>query len=330
MSERLPLQPAPVDSATIRPASSTRLPIRNSGGTVSGDVAPSVGISLDTMHSRIHALPPLSPAVIRALQLADRETISAREMAGLIGEDIGFGARVVNAANAPCYKLPRPVASVSDAILLLGTDAVREALIVAAVRDIFYRPLAGYGLAAKDLWAHSVACAMASEIAADISGYGNRTEAFLGGLLHDVGKIILDDEMQSAAARVREHMGRERCTFVDAEREILGYDHCDIGARVARTWAVPQHIVQAIALHRKPVVIGQTVPLAGLVHLGEVLCSMAGVGTGYEGLDMTLDTRVLRDFRFTEEMGDIAMSRLVDKLSASVTLLTPTAETHTL
>ena len=127
--------------------------------------------------------------------------------------------------------------------------------------------------------------------------------------------------MLTAVVSVHEHIAREQCTFLDAELAVLGYDHPDVGARVARGWGVPQHIVQAIALHRKPVVLGQTVPLAGLIHLGEVFCSMAGVGTGFEGLDITLDTRVLRDFKFTEEMGDIALSRLVDRLAASETLL---------
>lgn len=326
MSERLRSYPISNDTGAVRPSSTSRLMVRTPDGAESHGHHGNFGITVDLLLSRINALPVLTPTAVRALQLADREMASAREIVALIETDVRFGPRVVKAANAPSNHLPRPVASVNDAILLLGTTAVRDALVVAASRDIFFRPLEGYGLTAEEVWAHAVACATASEIVADLIGYSNRMEAFVAGLLHDVGKIILNDEMILATDQVREHIVRENCTYIDAERAVLGFDHCDVGARAGRTWAVPQHIVQAIALHRAPVVLGQTVPLAGLVHLGEMLCSMAGIGIGFEGLNMTLDTRVLRDFKFTEEMGDIAIGRLIDKMAASNALQTPPAE----
>jgi HD-like signal output (HDOD) protein len=259
--------------------------------------------------------------VLRALQLTDREFISAREIVGVISVDARFSARIVKAANTPCYTLPRPVTSVGEAVLLLGTDAFREVVLIAAAREIFLRDLPGYGVRGTEMWAHSLACAMAAQIVAELINYSNPQEAFVSGLLHDVGKIVLNEEMQSAIVIVRAQMARSEGTFVDAERAILGYDRCDIGGRVARSWGLPQHIVQAVALHRKPIVGRQTVPLAGLVHLGEALCLAAGVGLGFEGLDLTLETQVLTDFKFTEDMADVALSRLVDKMAASQTLL---------
>ena len=101
MSERLRSQPVNVDPSPVRPAAASRLPVR--------DGASAGSISVDTILSRIHALPALSPVVGRVLQLADKETISAREIVGVIDTDRGFGTRVVRAANAPCNKLPRPV-----------------------------------------------------------------------------------------------------------------------------------------------------------------------------------------------------------------------------
>ncbi|HLJ56271.1 MAG TPA: HDOD domain-containing protein [Chthonomonadaceae bacterium] len=321
MSDRLRSYPVSVDPAMAPPAATTRLAQRRPEGSADGG-----GLSLETLLSRIHGLPALSPAVVRALQLSDKETIPAREIVDVINADGRFGSRVVKAANSPSFNLPRPITSVNDAMLLLGTSAIREVVLVAAARDIFFRSASGYGLGPKDMWAHSLACGIASEIVADAIGYHSRSEAFIGGLLHDVGKIVLNEEMQTAGPAVREHMAREDCTFVEAERAVLGYDHCDIGARVARAWSVPQHIVQAVMLHRKPVILRQTVPLAGLIHLGEILCSMAGIGLGFDGLGLTLDTQVMKDFKFTEEMSDAALSRLLDRLAASAGLFAPPAE----
>jgi putative nucleotidyltransferase with HDIG domain len=194
-------------------------------------------------------------------------------------------------------------------------------VLIASMRDVLYRDLGGYGVSAREFWAHSLACGIAAEIVAEITNYTNRTEAFIAGLLHDVGKTVLNEDMQSAAPFVRDRMARDQCTFADAERTVLGYDHCDIGGRLLRAWGIPQHIVQAVALHRKPVVELQTVPLAGYVHMGEILCSVAGVGIGFEGLDIMLETRVLGDFKLTAAMAETAISRLVERLNASQNLL---------
>jgi HD-like signal output (HDOD) protein len=192
--------------------------------------------------------------------------------------------------------------------------------LIAAAREIFHRDLPGYGLSGADMWSHSLGCAMASQIVAELTGYSNPQEAFISGLLHDVGKLVLNEEMQSAIPLIRVQMLRARCSFIEAERTILGFDHCDVGGRVARTWGLPQHIVQAVALHRKPIVSRQTVPLAGYVHLGETLCCAAGIGLGFEGMDFAQATQVLTDFKFTEEMADEALSRLVDRFAASQNL----------
>jgi putative nucleotidyltransferase with HDIG domain len=317
MSERLRAHAAPAETPTSRPQTSTRLPDRVSDrGGLPGRVP------LDAVLARIHALPLMSPVVVRALQLTDREFIATREIVAVINVDPRFSARLVKAANAPCYGLPRPVTSVNEAVLLLGTDAFREVVLVAAAWDVFHRSLPGYGMTAADMWAHSIACGIAAEIAAGLCGYGNGAEAFLAGLLHDLGKIVLNEDMLIAAPFVRDQAACGEMPFVDAERIVLGYDHCDVGARVLRNWGIPQHIVQAVALHRKPVVSRQTVPLAGYVHLGEALCCSAGIGVGFEGLNMTFETQVLNDFKFTEQMADIAVSRLVDRLAESRTLLT--------
>jgi putative nucleotidyltransferase with HDIG domain len=305
----------------LRQVQNSRLPDRAGISSQQNGSTSGIGISLDKVLNRIHALPALSPVVLRALQLTDREFISAREIVGVISVDAKFSARIVKAANTPCYALPRPANSVGEAVLLLGTDAFREVVLIAAARDIFYRDLPGYGVSGAEMWSHSLACGMAAQIVAELTAYSNPQEAFVSGLLHDVGKIILNEEMQTAIAIIRAQMARADCAFIDAERAILGYDHCDIGGRIARSWGLPQHIVQAVALHRKPIVSRQTVPLAGFVHLGEALCCSAGIGLGYEGLDFALETQVLADFKFTEEMADAAVSRLVDKMSTSQTLL---------
>jgi len=321
MSERLRAHQTTADPLAFQPAQTSRLAGRVRLPAQQGGNSPVMAVSLDKVLSRIHALPELSPVVLRALQLTDREFISAREIVGVISVDARFSMRIVKAANTPCYTLPRPVTSVGEAVLLLGTDSFREVVLIAAARDIFHRDLPGYGLSGSEMWAHSLACGMAAQIIAELTEYSNPQEAFVSGLLHDVGKIVLNEEMQSALAVIRAQMARADCAFVDAERAILGYDHCDVGGRVARSWGLPQHIVQAVALHRKPIVSRQTVPLAGYVHLGEALCCAAGIGLGFEGLNFTLETQALTDFKFTEDMADAALSRLVDKMSASQTLL---------
>ena len=321
MSERLRSRPASEAPRTNGPPQSTRLPDRRTRIADGGGPRFRGGASLDVILARIHALPVLSPAAVRVLEMADRECSSAREIVAAITSDVRFSWRILKAANASCYSLPRVVATVSEAVLMLGTEAFRDVVVVAAVRDLLMRDLPGYGLSAREMWAHSLACGTAAEIVAGITGYSNPTEAFIAGVLHDAGKVVLDEEMQDAAPYVHNLMDRDNCTFLEAERMTLGIEHCDVGGRILRHWGIPQHIVQAVALHHKPVVNRQTVPLAGYVHLGEVLCSMAGIGLGHEGLGIALETQVLTDFKLSEASLDVVISRLVDALAASAALL---------
>src|SRR4051794_15428955 len=108
MSDRLRSYPAPVDPSVVRPGSTSRLSTRGADGPLVG------AIPIETILSRIHALPALSPAAVRALMLAERTAIPAREIVAVINEDARFGTRVMRAINAPCYNLPRPAANIND------------------------------------------------------------------------------------------------------------------------------------------------------------------------------------------------------------------------
>ena len=205
--------------------------------------------------------------------------------------------------------------------MLLGSEAIRHIVLVASIRDNLFQSVPGYGLDTGALWAHSLACGMAAQILAEQAGYKNTQEAFVAGLLHDIGKIVLDSDMQEALPFVREYLTTEKCSFEEAERAILGVDHADISGKIARHWNIPLPIVIAMAFHHRPVQNKHTIPLAGIVHLADIMCRMSGIGVGHEGLHSILETQVLHDLKITTEAFDASMSRLLDGIAAAAPLL---------
>lgn len=214
---------------------------------------------------------PTVPATVRAVMDAcDGQETDSRDVARLVLSDQGLTGNLLKLANSAAYGHRRRVTTVSDAVVIMGLSAVKSLAICSHTAQLLNRSLPGYEMQRGDLWRHSLAVAHLSR---RLTGGGGAAaeEAFVAGLLHDVGKIVLSDALGDAFGELMHVAQTERCGLSDGEREMLGFDHADLGARIASTWGFPERLVEAIGLHHRAEEAASAPELAACVALSDTV-----------------------------------------------------------
>ena len=244
-------------------------------------------ISLDELTSQIRDLPPMPDIAVKLLHASRDPEFSLREMVDLIKLDPALTTKVLKLCNSSYYGLPRKINSIQEALVYIGTDTLVNFILAGCLSSYYQTAQDGYGLETGELWRHSVGCALASQRLATVSGEGDGAEAFTAGLLHDVGKIILNAYVRDEFKQIIEQVEERNVPFEQAEREIIGFSHTDAGAEMARSWNLPESLVEAIAFHQNPTLAKTHARLVSQVHLGNILCVSFGIGVANDGLAYT-------------------------------------------
>lgn len=228
----------------------------------------------------VETLPSLPGVVMHVLQLVNDVDAGARDFEEIISTDQALTAKVLKLVNSPFFGTRRRIASIPQAIVVLGMKSLQSVVLAAKTSRLLDRQLTPYGLGNGGLWKHSMSCAtIAQQLATRRNQDGSVQEAvFVGGLLHDVGKIILAPhvaELQGDFDRACQAAGGN---VVEAEKAVLGVSHPEVGGLMGRKWDLPAPLIAMIAGHH-----GEAVPEAdpdGLatVRLADDLCNQIGVG----------------------------------------------------
>lgn len=255
-------------------------------------------------------LPPMPQVVQKARKVLADPNSSFSDLARVIESDQGIVTRVLKMANSPYYGLSGNVSSVKHASIVLGTKTLMELLDLACSSEILGQTLEGYDLAAGDLWMHSLAVANGSQLIARRVNPSLELDAFSAGLIHDVGKIILDPYILERKAKFRSFASQRRDTFLAAEKDILGFDHAELASEVCERWQIPRHIVMAIRYHHDPAPSGKDM-LSHIVHLADAAAIMSGIGAGIDGMLYAINNDAMGLLRLKEDdlfdiMGQIA------------------------
>ncbi|MCK7510829.1 MAG: HDOD domain-containing protein [Desulfobacterales bacterium] len=194
---------------------------------------------------------PAMPQVITEIQaqMAGAD-INTRKICGLIEADAAIATKVLRSANSAYYGQSGKVATMTGALNLIGLKGLLEVVALAGAQRLLVGRLPGYGYEAEDLWRHSLAVACGSKLLALRKDPGISETAYLAGLIHDVGRIILDRLVLEMKAEIAEFMEREQKTFLDAETRFFGFNHARVAAEVCRKWKFPA--VMAVAIRVAP------------------------------------------------------------------------------
>ena len=225
-------------------------------------------LTLDEVLADISQLPSLPAVVDELIHALGDEDISIDQLAEGIAKDQALAARALRVANSPFYGVQNKVASIHDAIVVLGFRAVNSLVMAASVTGYF----APGGESAFDLsgfWRHSIGtalCARGLAHRASLDAEGG----FTAGLLHDIGRLLLVTTHPRQYAEVMAWRDEQDCPLPEAEWRILGFDHAQVGEMLAQRWHFPPDIVRSVALHHAPVPASEC-SLADVTHVADVL-----------------------------------------------------------
>jgi HD-like signal output (HDOD) protein len=208
---------------------------------------PSVQKKLESL-SNLPAIPAVASAV---LQEVDNPKLSAAALASMIERDPALTARVLAVANSPFYGFMRRIATVELAVVVLGMRTVKELVLSLIVQRVFAHSRTAV-LDINAFWHYSVFCGTSARFLARKLGYRVAGEAFVAGLMHDVGVLIQAHFFTKEFEQVRAIQLEKGCTFLEAEKQIFNCTHADIGAWFAEQWKLPAQLREAILLHHEP------------------------------------------------------------------------------
>lgn len=245
-------------------------------------------------------LPPMHEVVTKAQAIMADPNSEVEDLALIIETDQSIVVRILKLINSAHYGLGREISSIRQACSLLGFRALQEVIVTVGVSNVLGRKLKGYEFESGELWLHSIATGFCSRILAEKKNRELANDAYTGGLLHDVGKIILDQYVLERKDAFDDFMKDETKMVLDAEKSILGFDHAEIASDICRKWHIPENVILAIQYHHSPS-LSEGSELAYIVHTADYLVRSSGLGYEEDDLMYELEEGALEFLGFKEE-----------------------------
>ena len=278
----------------------------------------------NTVEKRLSDLPPLPAVVVKIMQSINNPNTSAEELNNLIRMDQGLSSKVLRIVNSAYYGLPKKVSTITQAVMILGFNTVRNLVMGVSAFGSFSQKTIPYGLNREKFWEHCVGTAVCGNVLAKRRLQRIRNapeEAFIGGLLHDIGTLFLDCYFPVQYAVSMAFAEKEGRPSLDAERLVLGIDHLFIGRKIAEHWNFPPHLVAMIGNHHPCNFTNEHTDMVYIIHAGDWLCWQLGYSGNPHARGPILAEPVEKWFGYTEETWETVKAEAKVQYAASAALI---------
>jgi len=242
-------------------------------------------IALKELLEKINRLKPLPEVVRKIIYRIEDYEVSASELEEYILRDQALTANILKAANSPYYGFQGQISNIQRAIVLLGLEELRRIVLSTSLYDIYDTRINGYSLEKGMLMKHSIFCSMVAQLLANLKNSETDVDTvFTAALLHDIGKIVLDQYAFEKFNLIIDMVMNQNIPFIDAENRILGYDHAHVGGLIAEKWQLPEILIEAIQFHHEPNKAKKYPELVSIIHIADIISCMFGEGLGADGM----------------------------------------------
>jgi putative nucleotidyltransferase with HDIG domain len=263
--------------------------------------------------SHIATLPEIT---LKIIQLVEDPNSTAQHLHSLISNDPALCSRILKVVNSAFYGLPRQIGSINRAIVLLGLNAVKNIAIAASLTKLFRGGEVSRNFSARDLWVHSISTAAASKLICDELKLGLPDEAFLAGLIHDIGVMVELQVDRNKLIQVFEELKFSgECTpgvdMCQVEERIFGADHQAFGAGLCESWKFPKSFAYVAGHHHDPMSLpSQVRALSAVVYVADRLVAQTSGGFRADLTDLSVSPEV----RDSLNLSDGQIAKLAERL----------------
>lgn len=267
--------------------------------------------------SHIATLPEVT---LHIIELVENPSSTAQDLHRVISNDPALCSRILKVVNSAFYGLPGQIGSINRAIVLLGLNAVKNIAIAASLSKLYRGGQLTPHFAARDLWVHSIATAATAKVVADTVGLGLPDEAFLGGLVHDIGVMVEMQAERDKLVQILESLdvdgdGAPKKPMLDAEERVLHATHQDYGRGICEKWKFPKSFQYICGWHHNPLELAESNrTLACVVHIADRLTARHNMGFR---LDVP-DTGVAKDILDAVKLSTAQLEELSSSLPEKV------------
>ena len=194
-------------------------------------------------------IPTLPAVAAQVMQVVRDANSAAKDLEAIIALDPVLSSSIMRLANSAYYGLPKEVTELRLAVVMLGFHAVRNLAVTASLKSLYKKQYRCGTFSAESLWMHGVSVAVIARMLVQETRPSLREEAFLAGILHDVGIILEWNLLPDRFDQVVRGFEGTGTSFAEAERRALGFDHTESGAAILRRWKMPRHFIQVVRHH---------------------------------------------------------------------------------
>ncbi len=231
----------------------------------------------------IKNLKPIPAVIHQILEVVDTPDSSMADVARIIQYDPAVTADVLRTCNSAFFGLKTPAESIKDVVSLLGLDQIVEIVLMKSGAKVLSGRQEGYGLNEGVMWKYSVSSALIAKQVAKNLSMENRNTIFTAALLKDIGKTVLDKFVKESFDEISDLLADESVTFEEAEKQVIGVDHTELGGMIAKMWKFSPRMVNIIRNHHlSDSAMAKNREIA-VVYLADCICMMIGIEGGSDG-----------------------------------------------
>ncbi len=234
--------------------------------------------SQDDISSLLDRIKPIPQVALKIMRMIGEDRYSVSSLAAEVKKDQVISAQVLKYCNSVIFAGKKGIDSIDDALLIIGQNALARHVTAIAVKNMFASGNLGYSLVKGGLFHHAIGVAVLAELLARKTGRTHEFSAYTAGLLHDIGKIALDQLVADSAPMFYRNLQDHHTGILELENRLMGTDHTRVGRTLAERWNLPSRIIDAIAHHHTPEKSDSDAGIVETVALANALFHMFHVG----------------------------------------------------
>lgn len=269
---------------------------------------------IDSIIKSIDNIRPIPQVAQKVMAVANDPLSSASDLADIIQYDSALTANLLKMCNSPFFGLSKKVDSIHQAVAYLGINHVVDMALLDLGGENLKQAQNGYDLRAGELWKHAVVSAFMAKEIANAKNCKDKHLIFTASLLKDIGKAVLSEHVGNYFDQIETIISERDITFREAEKQVIGIDHAELGSLIAKKWNFSEGMIHIIRNHHLDGGWDEEDTEIAIVYVADTLSMIMGIGVGSDGLAYRFHPKVMERLHLTDTDIQLMMASFGEKL----------------